>query len=66
MRGCDSRPDGLDLAPVLRVDLVHGGKVGHVGDEDIDLDDVLDGGASSLEDGLQVLDALVLGKKLAG
>ena len=56
----DLRPDGLDLAPVLRVHLIHSSKVSHVGDEDIDLDDVLKGGASGLEDGAEVLDALVL------
>lgn len=32
-------------------------EVGHVGDEGIHLDDLLDTGAGSLEDSLQVLDA---------
>ena len=56
----NSRPAGLNIAPVGGVDLVHGSKVVHVGEEDIDLDDVVNGGASSLQDGSQVLDALVL------
>jgi hypothetical protein len=34
------------------------GEVGHVGDEDIDLDDLLNGGTGLLENGLEVLDAL--------
>lgn len=34
------------------------GEVGHVGDEDVDLDDLGDGGTGLLEDGLEVLDAL--------
>lgn len=33
------------------------GKVVHVGEEDVDLDDLLDAGAGRGEDGLQVLDA---------
>ena len=33
-------------------------EVGHVGDKDIDLDDLFDAGASLLENGLEVLDAL--------
>ncbi len=33
-------------------------KVGHVGDEDVDLDHLLDARASLLKDGLEVLDAL--------
>lgn len=56
----DLRSAGLDVAPVGAVDLVHLGKVGHVGEEDVDLDDLLEGGAGGLEDGRQVLDALVL------
>lgn len=35
------------------------GKVGHVGEEDVDLDDFLDRGASLLEDSLEVDDALL-------
>ena len=59
-RGENVRPAGLDVASVGRVDLVHLGKVLHVGEPDVDLDDLLEGGASGLEDGLEVLDALVL------
>lgn len=54
------RSAGLDVAPVGAVDLVHLGKVGHVGEEDVDLDDLFEGGTGLLEDGRQVLDALVL------
>lgn len=55
------RSGGLDIAPVLRVDLVHGRIVGvEVGEEDVDLDNIVDGGAGSLKDGGEVLDALVL------
>ena len=50
----------LDVAPVQGVDLVHLGEVIHVGQEHVDLDDVLEASASGLQDGLQVLDALVL------
>lgn len=39
---------------VLGVDV---GEEGHVGQEDVDLDDLLDAGAGSREDRLQVLDA---------
>lgn len=56
----NSRSYGLDITPVGAVDLVHLGKVGHVGEEDVDLDDVVEVGAGGLEDGGQVLDALVL------
>lgn len=41
----------------LGVLLVHRGEVTHVGEEDVDLDDLLDGRASGGEDGLQVLEA---------
>lgn len=54
------RSAGLDVAPVGAVDLVHLGKVAHVGQEDVDLDDLLEAGAGGFEDGGQVLDALVL------
>lgn len=56
----NSRPAGLDVAPVRAVHLVHLGKVAHVGQEDVDLDDLFEAGAGGLEDGGQVLDALVL------
>lgn len=54
------RSAGLDVAPVGAVDLVHLGKVGHVGQEDVDLDDLFERGAGGLENGRQVLDALML------
>lgn len=54
------RAAGLDVAPVGHVNLVHLGKVVHGGEEDVDLDDLFEGGAGGLEDGLEVLDALVL------
>lgn len=56
----DSRPAGLNITPVLHVNLIHGSKVVHVGQKDVDLDNMVDSGASSLENGSQVLDALVL------
>lgn len=59
-RGKYVRSARLDVAPVGAVDLVHLGKVAHVGQEDVDLDDLLQASAGSLEDGRQVLDALVL------
>lgn len=58
--GVNSRSAGLDIAPVLHVNGVHLSKVIHVGQEDIDLDDLCDIGAGLLEDVGQVLDALVL------
>lgn len=54
------RACGLNVSPVLRVDFVHFGKVGHVGEEDVDLDDLVDVRAGRLENGAEVLDALVL------
>lgn len=54
------RPTRLLLSPVLCVDLVHGRKVLHVRQEYIDFHDIVDGSASCLEYGGQVLDALVL------
>ena len=60
-RWSDSRAARLDLSPVGAVDLIHLGKVGHVGEEHVDLDDILDGGAGGLENGGEILDALVLG-----
>ena len=55
----DSRPARLDITPVGGVDLVHGSKVVHAGEEDVDLDNVVKAGASGLKDGLEVLDAAV-------
>lgn len=54
------RARGLDVAKVLDIDLVDLGKVVNVGEEDVDLDDLFEAGAGGLEDGAQVLDALVL------
>ena len=56
----NSRSARLDVAPVGGVDLVHLGEVVHVGKENIDLDDLLEAGASCLKNGRKVLDALVL------
>lgn len=58
----NSRSARLDIAPVGGVDFVHLGKVIHAGEEDVDLDDLVEAGASGLEDSRQVLDALVLGE----
>lgn len=55
-----SRPARLHIAPVGAVNLIHLGKVVHVGEEDIDLDDIVDVGASLLEDSTEVLDTLML------
>ena len=55
----DAGTGGL-VDEVLLVLVVHGGEVCHVGQEDVDLDDLVDAGAGSLEDLGQVLDALVL------
>lgn len=56
------RSAGLDITPVGGVNLVHLGKVVHVGEEDVDLDDLLQAGAGGLKNGREVLDALVLVK----
>lgn len=60
------RPAGLDVAPVLHVDLVHLGEVAHVVNEDVDLDDVLDRRSRGFKHGLQVLDDAVLREWSAG
>lgn len=44
----------------LVVDLVHGSKVAHVGEKDVNLDDVLEAAARRIEDGRQVLECLAL------
>lgn len=59
------RPAWLDIPPVLHVDRVHLGKVVHVGQEDVDLDDLVDARAGGLEDVGQVLDALVLDSRIS-
>jgi hypothetical protein len=56
----DLRSAWLDITPVLGVDRVHCVKVVHVGQEDVDLDDLGDVCSGSLKDIGQVLDALVL------
>jgi hypothetical protein len=56
----DSRPRRLHIAPVRRIHLIHLGKVLHIGEKDIDLDDVLETRSCRFQDGAQVLDALVL------
>lgn len=38
------RPAGLYLAPILAVDFVHGGKIIHIGKEDIDFHNLVDVG----------------------
>jgi hypothetical protein len=60
----NSRSARLDVSPVRGVDLIHLGKVVHVGQEDVDLDDIAEIGSGSLKDCAQVLDALVLLKLL--
>lgn len=45
----------------LVVRLVHGRKVGHLGDVDVDLDGVAEAAAGRLEDGGEVLEGLALG-----
>lgn len=45
----------------LVVGLVHGGEVGHLGDVDVDLDDVAEAAPRGLEDGGEVLESLALG-----
>lgn len=52
----DAGPGGLVSEPLL-VLRVHVGEGRHVGQEDVDFDDSLDGGASCGENGLQVRDA---------
>lgn len=59
-RVSSSRPAGFYVAPVLAIDLVHGGEVVHASEEDIHLDDLEDIRSGSLQDGRKVLDALVL------
>lgn len=48
------------LVEDLVVDLVDGGEVGHVGQEDIDLDAVVDAASGGLEDGTEVSEGLGL------
>lgn len=48
------------IPPVLGVDFVHLRKVGHIGQEDVDFDRVVDSGTCGLQDRGEILDALVL------
>lgn len=54
------RPAWLHITPVLRINRVHTGKVIHIRQEHINLDDLVDVRSSSFEDMGQVFDALVL------
>lgn len=46
-----ARPARLDSAPVGLVRLVHGGEIRHVGQEDVDLEHVVEAGVGGGEDG---------------
>lgn len=59
-QGPHLRPAWLNISPVGHVDLIHLGKVVHVGQEHINLDDFVDVAAGRLKYSGQVLDALVL------
>lgn len=58
--GEDSRSRGLDVTPVLFIDLVHLCKVPHIGEEDVDLDDILQRRAGGLKNCFKIGNALVL------
>lgn len=60
-RACRHDRGGHGLGQEVDVDLVHGGKVLHAGQEDVDLDDLLERGASQLENLLHVLQSSALG-----
>lgn len=60
LESADLRPAGLHIAPILAIHLVHLGKVVHVGQEHVHLDDIVDGAPGGIEDSGQVLDTLVL------
>lgn len=60
MESIDSRPTGLNITPVLNVNLVHGGKVIHVGQEHIDLNSIIEACASSLQYDTKVLYDIML------
>lgn len=60
-----SRPARLDIAPVLRINFVHCGKVVHVGEKNVHFYNVLNGCAGRLEHNSQVLDDFVLEAGLA-
>lgn len=50
----------FDVSPVLSINRVHLGEFVHVGQEDVDFDDLFDASASGFQNLRQVLDALVL------
>lgn len=54
------RPAWLHITPVLRINRVHTGKIIHIGQEYIDLDDLIDVRSGGFEDMSQVFDTLVL------
>lgn len=54
------RPAWLNITPVLHINRVHIGKVIHIRQEHIDLDDLVDIRSGGFEDMGQVLNALVL------
>lgn len=47
-----------------RVDLVHSGEIGHVGQENVDLDRVVEARPAGLEDGIEVAKDLSLSSRL--
>ena len=61
----NSRPGGLDIAPVVLVHLIHLAVKLEVRQEDVDLNDVIEAGAGLLEDGTEVADDLMLSGVLA-
>lgn len=54
------RPAWLNITPVLRINRIHIGKVIHIRQEHIDLDDLVDIRSGGFEDMGQVFNALVL------
>lgn len=53
------------LVEDLIIDLVDGGKVGHISQEDVDLDHVVNAASGSVEDGAEIGQRLSLGNGLA-
>ena len=57
----NTRPNRLRiLAENLRIYLVHSGEILHVGQKDVDFDDVVDGWAGGGQDGGEVREGLFL------
>lgn len=54
------------LAEPLAIDLVDGSEVVHVGEEDVDLDDLLEARAGLLQHGFKVAEDLVLKETCSG